>query len=798
MISNVQNIERIQGYCALCVSRCGSIAVVENGRFVSLEPDPSHPTGKALCAKGRAAPELVYHPDRLLYPMKRTRPKGDPDPGWQRISWDEALNLTAARLLRIAVEHGPESVVFSAASPSTSAVDDSLAWIQRLTNVFGSPNLSVSMELCGWGRYLATMYTFGASVPGVYMPDLENAGCILFWGYNPNLARLTHATATVEALKRGARLIVVDPRRTGPAKKADIWLQVRPGTDAALALGIANAMINNGWYDREFVRDWTNGPLLVRTDNGHFLTHRDLSEQGSEKRYAAWSEAMSGPIIYDPATGSYDGDYPEPALFGTYVIETLDGDVICQTAFEITKEHCRQYPSELIEAICGIERGQVDAAAQMLWEARPAAYYAWSGVEMQTNATQIARAIAQLYALTGSFDTAGGNVRFTGVPAANVAGIELLPVDQNERSLGFWERPLGPSRWQFVTSEEIYRGILEQQPYGVYGLVGFGSNLLLSHADGNRGRQALAALDFYVHLDLFMNPTAELADIVLPVASAFEREALKIGFEVSQEAQSHVQLRQRVVEPRGEARSDTDIIFELANRLGLGEHFWNGDIEEAYRYQLGPSGITIEELRNQPGGIRYPQQTHYRKFAEKENGVSKGFNTPTRKIEFYSQTMLENGYGPLPEYEEPLIGPLARPDLAKRFPLILTCTKHTLFCESQHRALPSLRRKAMDPEVEIHPSAAAERSIRPGDWVIIETPDGSVRARARLNETLKPDVVCGQHGWWQPCAEIGAPGYDAFSPEGANFNLVIGNKEIDPISGSVPHRAYLCEIRPVD
>ena len=91
-------VERIQGYCALCISRCGSIAVVENGRFVALEPDPSHPTGQALCAKGRAAPELVYHQDRLLYPLKRTRPKGDPDPGWQRISWDEALDLTASTL----------------------------------------------------------------------------------------------------------------------------------------------------------------------------------------------------------------------------------------------------------------------------------------------------------------------------------------------------------------------------------------------------------------------------------------------------------------------------------------------------------------------------------------------------------------------------------------------------------------------------------------------------------------------------------------------------------------------------
>jgi anaerobic selenocysteine-containing dehydrogenase len=434
----------------------------------------------------------------------------------------------------------------------------------------------------------------------------------------------------------------------------------------------------------------------------------------------------------------------------------------------------------------------------MLWEARPVAYYAWSGVEMQTNATQIARAIAQLSLLTGSFDAPGGNVLFPAVPAARVEGYELLPSEKGVQALGLAERPLGPSRWQFVTTDEVYRGILNGQPYGVHGLVGFGANLLLAHADSRRGREALATLDFYVHADLFMNPTAELADIVLPVASAFESEALKIGFQVSAEAQSLVQLRHRVVEPRGQARSDTEIVFELANRLGLGAHFWDGDIQAAYRYQLGPSGVSLEALREQPGGVRVPLQTRYHKYAEQEGGAPRGFNTPTRKVELYSQTMLEHGYPPLPEYEEPLISPVSRPDLAVRYPLTLTCAKNTLFCETQHRALPSLRRQAMDPEVELNPVTAAERGIRPGSWVRIETPEGSIRARARLNDSLKPDVVCGQHGWWQACPEIGAPGYDPFSPEGANFNLIIGNGAIDPVSGSVPHRAYLCQVHPVE
>jgi anaerobic selenocysteine-containing dehydrogenase len=786
---------RIPGWCALCVSRCGSVAVVRDGRFVALEPDPSHPTGKALCAKGRAAPELVYHQDRLLYPVKRTRPKGDPDPGWQRITWDEALDLTASRLRRLAADHGPQSVLFAIASPSTSGCSDSQIWIERLMRAFGSPNETTAMELCGWGRYGATTYTFGAPVPGGYMPDLDRAGCILYWGYNPNLARITHAVSTSEALERGARLIVVDPRRTGPAHKADVWLRVRPGTDAALALGLAHVMIERGWYDRDFVREWTNGPLLVRGDSGRFLTEGDLSGGGT-RRYVAWDETHGRPVLYDPASGRYEADDPTLALVGEFPVATSQGMVVCRPVFDLMAASCARFEPPRVREICGIEPELIERAARLLWEARPVAYYAWSGVEMQSNSTQIARAIAQLYVLTGSLDAPGGNVLFAAVPTAGVGGEEFLSADQRGRTLGLRDRPLGPARWGHATTDEVYRGILEGRPYPVRGIVGFGANLLVAHADGARGRDALKALDFYVHADMFMNPTAELADVVLPVASPFEREALRVGFEVSAEAQSLVQLRPKVVEPRGECRSDMEVVFGLAMRLGLGDRFWNGDIAGAYRHYLGPSGVTLEALRERPGGIRAPVATRYRKFAERVNGDPRGFATPTRKIELYSETMLEHGYPPLPEYEEPLVGPVSRPDLARRFPLVLTCGKHTLFCESQHRALPSLRRRARDPEVELHPEAAAARGIAAGDWVRIETPKGSVRARARFNDTLAPEVVCAQHGWWQACAEIGAPGYDPFGPDGANLNLIIGNDAIDPISGSVPHRAYLCQIHP--
>jgi anaerobic selenocysteine-containing dehydrogenase len=160
--------------------------------------------------------------------------------------------------------------------------------------------------------------------------------------------------------------------------------------------------------------------------------------------------------------------------------------------------------------------------------------------------------------------------------------------------------------------------------------------------------------------------------------------------------------------------------------------------------------------------------------------------------------LLAHGYPPIAEHREPLMSPRSRPDLGRRYPLVLTCAKNTQFCETQHRSIPSLRRRSPEPEVEIHPTAAAERGIEAGAWILVESPHGAIRARARLNETLDPGVVCGEHGWWQACEEIGAPAYDPFSEAGANYNLLIGPDEIDPTSGTAPLRSYVCQVRLAD
>ena len=250
-------------FCPLCVSRCGARAEVTDGKLRALLPDPSHPTGRGDLPQGQGGARHRGPPRAAAAPAQADHAQGGCGP---RLGTDHVGRGPGHRRRAAGCGRGCRWArvgCFSSSSPSTSAISDAIDWVQRLVRAFGSPNFSNYMELCGWGRFLAPLYTFGASVPGSYLPDLENAGCILFWGYNPSVARLAHATSTVAALARGAKLVVVDPRKAGLAAKADHWLRVRPGTDAALALSLTHVMLENGWYDADFVRDWTNAADLV-------------------------------------------------------------------------------------------------------------------------------------------------------------------------------------------------------------------------------------------------------------------------------------------------------------------------------------------------------------------------------------------------------------------------------------------------------------------------------------------------------------------------------------------------------
>ena len=522
-------IQQVHTYCAMCTSRCGVIATVEDGKFTKVNADPDHPNG-CICVKGTAAPEIVYSPDRLRQPMVRTRPEGDANPGWVEITWDQALNLAARRLNDIKVNFGPEAVVFSRATTAGSAAIDFDGWIQRLANAFGSPNLLTSNHICTWNRRVGSKYTYGAGMP---IPDFDHARCMLLWGINPQATSPAQASRISRARNRGAKLIVIDPRETGLAQKADCWLRVKPGTDGELAMAMIHVLIEENLFNADFVRRWTNAPFLVRGDNAQLLTAQHLVEGGNPDIFTIWDEQTGRPLNADHAE-------VEAALSGDFNIELKGGEIIeCRPVFERLKNAVATFAPERSEAITTVPAQEIRRAVRLFAGEKPSCYCTWVGLEQDNDAMQTNRAVCIFYALTGQFDQRGSNVLFDAPPTNSTTGRELLPNENAKLRLGATTHPLGPPADPgLVQAAEVYDAILSGRPYPVKAMVLFGSDPLLGHGDPLKGKAALEALDFYVHVDMFANPSARFATS-WPLRSAREAHGRSSGRRDSGSSRAH-------------------------------------------------------------------------------------------------------------------------------------------------------------------------------------------------------------------------------------------------------------------
>jgi anaerobic selenocysteine-containing dehydrogenase/ferredoxin-NADP reductase len=783
-----------KGYCTLCRSRCGTVNTVRGDMMLKVAPDPSHPTGHAMCMKGKAAPELVHSPNRVLYPMRRTAPKGAADPGWKRISWEEALTEVAANLSHFKQENGAESIVFGVTTPSGTPMSDSIDWVERFIWSFGSPNICYATEICNWHKDFAHVFTFGCGIPTA---DYQNSEVIVLWGTNPANTWLAQADAIAKGRRNGAKLIVVDPRPTALARDADVWLRVRPGTDGALAMAIARQMLATGNIDDRFVRGWTNAPFLVRLDNGRFLRERDFDADSPRNRYAIWNGNRNRLELVAEESSTSEADY---VLSGEHDVVVYDAagrtvQVKCVPAFQLYKQAVDAFTLEHAADVTGVSAKDIEAVAQMLAPNQRIAYHAWSGVAMHTNATQTERSIATMYALTGAFDTRGSNREFAKQPINAVSNYAMVSPQQRAKALGLEERPLGPPSQGWVTAKDVYKAILDGRPYRVRALVAFGSNMVLSHAESGAAHEALCALDFHVHCDLFETPTSRYADILLPVNTPWEREGLRVGFEINERAVELVQLRQRMVPPRGESKADYEIVFELATRLGMADQFFGGSIEAGWNHMLEPIGLDVETLRAHPEGISKPILQKERNYATDTPDGIRGFKTETLRVELYSEKLHRQGYPAVPQYVPPQHGDDVDPDNGSAFPHTLTSVKNGYYCHSQQRSLASLRRRAPYPIVELDAQLAKENGIVDGDWALITTRNGSARFKARVVPELAYGVIVAEYGWWQACSEIGMDPYPAEGQGNSNFNGLASAAKLDPLSGSSPLRFVPCRIQ---
>jgi anaerobic selenocysteine-containing dehydrogenase/ferredoxin-NADP reductase len=766
---------RLAGYCTLCKSNCGCVSVVRDERLIAIEPLTGHPTGGALCAKGRAMPELTHSPKRLLHPMRRTAGKDSDDPGWVPISWDEALDEIAERLRTIRRESGAESVAFAVTTSSGTPMVDGTGWVNHFIRHFGSPNIVYATEICGWHKNFAHAFTFGQ---GIGTPDYRNSELIILWGHNPARTWLSQATAIAEAHRDGATVVVIDPRRGGSGQLADQWLRIRPGTDGALALGAVNDLINTAGVDEAFVRRWTNAPLLVDVGSGELLR--------SGEDYLVWDTIENGPRSYDTR---FPLARPETvALRGEFQI----GGRTAAPVFETLAAHVAEWTIARVADTTWIDRDALSEFYTLLQKSRRVSYYSWTGLGQHTNATQTERALSVLYALLGCYDEPGGIRWVAKHAAAPLGAYSILPRAQQRKALGYTDMPLGPPAQGHITARDFRRAVLDGEPYRVRAMIGFGSNMVVSQGAADENRRALRALEFQVHCDMFENPTATTADILLPVCAPPEREGVKIGFDVGADGEELVQLRQAVLPPSGESRSDYDIVFALATRLGMADEFFGGDLDAGWNHHLAPLGLTVQQLRRHPEGIRVPIEQHDRKYSlTSDDGTVAGFATPTRRVELHSELMREVGQPTLPTFTAP---DTVTPGDSS-YPYVLTTAKNPHFTHSSLRSMASLRRRSPDPTVELSPALAAERGLVDGDWATIATPDGAATLRVRIDGSLHPKVVVAEHGWWDDSPPPATPGLAALGSRTSNLNAALSDRRRDPVSGSVPLRAVACDVR---
>ena len=678
--------------CFICNQGCDAVVHVKDGVMVRVEGDPSSEVTKGtLCAKGLASREILYHPERLLYPMKRSGARGEGK--WERISWDEAFDTIVDRLGSIEKEYGGESILL--------ATGTNRGWIRyfnRFANAYGKQWMGPGIAQCFYPRITGQMLVLGTNA--MENPNYSGTRSMIIWGCNPTSTWPVKGLGMMEARRRGARMIVIDPILSEAASKADLWLQLRPGTDAALALGMLHVIITEGLYDRTFVDQWCVG-------------------------------------------------------------------------FDELVTRVKEFPPERVEAITWVPAGLIREAARLYATTRPASITQCLSIDQNADTISTSRSIAMLAAVTGNIDVPGGNLitmLAKMAPVSDETGTGLLSKEHHETRLGRAQYPFLAGEVCVLTpsahNHTVWKAMLTGRPYPIKAVYCHGSNMLRTYVNTKMVADALKKLDFLVVADLFLTETAEIADMVLPAASWMERSSVTRN---EQTSINHLHLQQKVIQ-RGECRSDLAILNELARRLGFGDRMF--PTEEAYfDFVLRSSGLTFEEFKGR-GVVTFPQG--FRKYE------SDGFLTPSGKAQLSDERLAALGFDPLPDYREPSESPVSTPELAEEYPLIITTGgRAPVFRHSELRNIPILREIVPALEASINPKTANALGIEHGETIVVESPRGSMEAKALVTEGIDPRVIQVPSHW---------PGIN-------NVNRLMDNEACAPMIGSAELRCQLCRVR---
>ncbi|MGK7312362.1 MAG: aminotransferase class V-fold PLP-dependent enzyme [Candidatus Longimicrobiales bacterium M2_2A_002] len=710
-----------RGLCGICPAGCWvEVGLDDDDRMVDIRAEDGHPLGM-ICRRGIHAPEIVYGEDRLRHPMRRAGPRGDHD-SFERITWDEAYDAIVDRLETIRAESGPEAVaIYTGRGAFELSLCDFFqpegVAVSSASNVlfpFGSPNTMGVGALCYVSfAMIAPHVTMGRMLVDMFV-DIEHADTLVVWGANPATDSPPLDMHRLEAAaKRGADIVVIDPRRTETVRRTGAeWVPIRPGTDGALALGMIQVMLAEELHDEDFADRWTHG-------------------------------------------------------------------------FDDLARYVQHFRPEVVEEITGVPAATTRTLARRIAGAAGACPIMYTGLEYSNSGIQAIRAVQTLFALAGQLDVPGGIGLATRGSHFPINRESNIPNPDPDRAVARDRLPLYTRYRGEGHATGLVDAVLHGDPYPIRGLIIHGASILTSWPETPVWCETLSELDFLVTIDRQLTADAAYADIVLPATTMFEIQSYMTYGPI-------FRLRERMIEPVGEARNDYRIMAELADRLGYGERFPQTE-EAMIRQALDGSGYTLEDVREAGGHVRIDApMMEYRKWEKgglRPDGEP-GFDTPTGKFEIRSTILEEYGYEPLPKYTEPVEGPLGSPDLARDYPLVFNsgARPQTDF-RSQHHGVPGLVKDRPEPTVEINTADAADRRIADGDLVEVRTPRGAVPFRALVTDDIVAGAIECSMGGGGP---VGPPAWQEW-----NVNELTDLSNRDEISGFPVYKALLCEVAPL-
>jgi anaerobic selenocysteine-containing dehydrogenase len=621
-------------------------------------------------------------------------------------------------------------------------------------NLFGSPNHANAGQWCSVVSRQIHAAVYGA---GASRAVKEPCKCAVIWGGNPAEAFACIFPQHIKAKRKGTRYIVIDPKYSETAARlADHWLRLRPGTDAALALGWLNVIIEENLYDKDFVKNWCHG----------FDDLKKRIKQYPPEKVAEITRIPPEQIVQTARL--YATSNPASIIWG------VKTDMQGINVTSITQAKC------ILRAITG----NLDViGGDML-----------SGPCEKSNYGALMEHMDLLPSVQRKKQLGAGEHKLWCFP-----GYEMV----QESAKPYWyDKGLSAGFLPGCHEPAVWTAILDQQPYPVRALICGACNPLIAYPNTKRIYEALKSdnLELSIVAEQWMTPSAMLADYVFPITNWLEHPQMYT--QTFQGSGSAAAMGQRVVPPLGDRRSDFEFYRGLGVRLGQ-KQYWRQSLEQEWDYCLEP---LLEELNLKsseefavkkrfwsPPAVekRYEQ-------IDPETGKPRGFATPTGKVELHSTILEKLGYDPLPGYTEPPETPVSQPELAKKYPFILiTGARFRPMHHSEHRQIRSLRKLYPYPTAEINPETARQLGIGEGEWVVIETLRGKIKQKAKLTSRILPRMVECQHGWWLP-EEIGEDPtlFGAFE---VNVNVLTPDSEdfCDPATGAVTFGPLLCRIYPL-